>query len=532
MSGLLDLHDIQGNILKAYGRSGYPKGRYVFFHVHNAEEGRRFVQRLLPSVTTSAPWAPGAAAGRPAKPSATTNVAFTYHGLRELGVPRDSLQSFPDEFAMGMKARRDILGDDGASAPSFWDPIWQNAEVHIFVWISGTTSEAVAQKYEEIVNLLDARSKAGVEQVRGHRGPEGGNDLPYQDASALLDADGQLTSREHFGYTDGISNPFFKGVSSHEATVRGGGKVTVHAPDTREGWEPLEAGEFLLGYKDEASECPEAPTPTLLARNGTFMVYRKLHQNVGSFDAYLDRVGKEFPGGKEALAAKFAGRWRNGAPVTTFPTEAEANQFAAQWQKAKADVLSAPEGALRDTAKARFAELNLRFTAFDYSSDLEGGRCPVGAHCRRANPRGALEFGQSGAFATPGAVSNRRRILRRGLPYGQSRASRVDQGDHGIIFMALNASIRRQFEFIQQQWMNYGNDFKLANDKDPLTGNHGTAGGAPDGRMIVGTEPNDPAPPFFCSQLPRFIETRGGDYFFVPSLTALRLIADGDIDPT
>ena len=81
--------------------------------------------------------------------------------------------------------------------------------------------------------------------------------------------------------------------------------------------------------------------------------------------------------------------------------------------------------------------------------------------------------------------------------------------------------------------MNYGNDFRLANDKDPIVGNHGvTADGKPDGRMIAQTDPSDPAPPFICSQLPRFVETRGGEYFFMPSLTALRMIGDGSIDPT
>ena len=102
-----------------------------------------------------------------------------------------------------------------------------------------------------------------------------------------------------------------------------------------------------------------------------------------------------------------------------------------------------------------------------------------------------------------------------------------------MIFMALNASIRRQFEFVQQQWMVYGNDFRLANDKDPIVGNHADAPGKqPDGRMVIQTGAKDTAPPFFCSRIPRFVETRGGDYFFMPSLTALRMIGDGSIDPT
>jgi hypothetical protein len=158
----------------------------------------------------------------------------------------------------------------------------------------------------------------------------------------------------------------------------------------------------------------------------------------------------------------------------------------------------------------------------------------MGAHIRRANPR-SVAFGKPDAFETPGALSNRRRIVRRGLPYGDASThdKRRDDDDHGIIFRAINASIRRQFEFVQQQWMNYGNDFKLANDRDPLVGNHGVdRSGHGDGRMVVQTAQNDPAPPFFCSKIPRLVETRGGEYFFVPSLTALRMIGQGSIDPT
>ena len=101
-----------------------------------------------------------------------------------------------------------------------------------------------------------------------------------------------------------------------------------------------------------------------------------------------------------------------------------------------------------------------------------------------------------------------------------------DSDDRGIIFMVLNASIFRQFEFVQQQWVEYGNDSHLGNDKDPLVGNHDGTGKF----MVQGaTGPNNP--PFLCGGLPSFVELRGGDYFFIPSLTALAMIATGTVDP-
>jgi Dyp-type peroxidase family len=525
---LLDLHDIQGNIVKAYGRYGFPKGRFIFFGVLDATLGRRFVSALAPTITNSAPWRErGTKSGSAPIPECTTNIAFTYHGLRDLGVPRASLQSFPDEFAMGMRARRDILGDEGASAPERWDPIWRQEEhVHVMVALNGRDEDCLERRYQQVLELMRS-CQGGVTLLAGHRGPGGREDLEYQAASALFDEKGVPTPKEHFGYTDGIGDAFFKGTGAHESNVIGGGKLTGLPPSLRVGWAPLETGEFLLGYKDEARECPEAPSPKLLSHNGTFMVYRKLHQNVGSFDAYLEHVGAEYPGGKEALAAKFAGRWRNGAPVVKFPSEAEANAFADRWLRAKTAIAKASNNAERDAAKREFAGLNQQFAAFDYTQDVEGGRCPLGAHIRRTNPRTALEYGKTLAFEAPSALSNRRRLLRRGLPYGDS-TKRTDEGDHGILFMALNASLRRQFEFVQQQWLNYGNDFRLANERDALTGNHPPAGGS----AVLQSDPKDPAPPFFCSKLPRFVETRGGDYFFVPSLTALRMIGEGSLDPT
>jgi hypothetical protein len=184
-------------------------------------------------------------------------------------------------------------------------------------------------------------------------------------------------------------------------------------------------------------------------------------------------------------------------------------------------------------AQADYAKLRERLVGFNFNEDLDGVRCPVGAHIRRANPRGALEFGVKDAFNTPGALVNRRRILRRGLPYGKAESPDSNDGNHGIIFMALSASIERQFEFVQQQWLNYGNDFKLANDKDPLPGNHSVdPQGNPTGRMVIESPSSGETPPYFCSGMPRFLETRGGDYFFIPSITSLQMIARGIIDPT
>ncbi len=534
----LDLHDIQGNIVKAYNRLNYSRARYVLFEITNGEHGRDFIRKLVPKVTMAAPWSrDDAVRADNVKPEVTLNVAITFAGLERLGLPQASLLTFPQEFVSGMHARREILGDDLGSDPKKWDPAWKNPQrVHILATLNGPAEDKLIPEDKDPLklafeDLLSTAGKAGsgVQCLSGHLGPRGSK-LDYQPAAALY-VDGKRVPKEHFGYTDGISNPYFKGSDTHPAAVVGGGKVTHEPPDTMAGWAPLETGEFLLGYKDEAFEYPEAPMPPLLARNGTYLVFRKLHENVGSFNRYIDETGPRFEGGKEALAAKFVGRWRNGAPLASYPTEGEANEVMLEYKRAEENVKAAKGKS--PAAIAEFSKAKATLVAFDYDRDLTGSGCPVGAHTRRMNPRGGLEFGRTDAFATRGALTNRRRILRRGLPYGKVEDPTRDDGDHGIVIMILGASIRRQFEFVQQQWMNYGNDFKLGNDKDPILGNHGDGSKEkPFGRMVIEAEPDSSKPPFLCSGLPRFVETRGGEYFFLPSLTALRMIGDGIVDPT
>ena len=140
MISKLDLQDIQGNIVKAYGRYGFPLARYVFYRVDDAEKGRQFVRKVTPLVTTSVPWSENS----PLKiPPVAVNIAFTYQGLSHLDVPEETLHGFPDEFSMGMKARRDIIGDTGPNHYKRWDPIWNDPDdefrqhVHILIGING-----------------------------------------------------------------------------------------------------------------------------------------------------------------------------------------------------------------------------------------------------------------------------------------------------------------------------------------------------------------------------------------------------------
>jgi Dyp-type peroxidase family len=458
----LNATDIQGFTLRGYN---LPFARYLFLHFEDAKRARSLIWELTGQITTGQRWDGG-------KPPSTLNIAFTHRGLAALELPPATLLSFPVEFQQGMKARAGILGDTGTSAPEHWEEIWHKGHVHAWLGINGLTSAALDDCQAAVERTLEATG--------------GGVLIGAQNAAALA-IDGMFTTKEHFGYTDGFGNPDYLGVE--RGSQPGQGKMGKDGT-----WMPLATGELLLGYADEAGELPVAPVPHLLASNGTFMAYRKLRQNVAAFRAYLDAQAQVYGGGREKLAAKFVGRWRDGTPLELSP-DAPNQQIVKDPQK------------------------NTNFT---YGGDPSGSRCPIGAHLRRVNPRDAFGFN--------GGLINRRRITRRGLPYGEyvpEGQPVSDQDDaRGIIFMALNASLVRQFEFVQQQWIAYGNDSHLGNDKDPLVGNH-----CDHGRYFIQGDETSGNPPFFCSQLPNFVELRGGDYFFLPSITALGMIAMGLVDP-
>ena len=476
----LDLCDVQGFVSRGYSGRCFPHARFLFATITDTKDAQKFVEHVVDQITTGQLWGHE-------PPSSALNIAFTYTGFARLGLPQPTLQSFPNEFVEGMKARAGILGDAGTDGPENWDEIWKREDtVHIWLSVYGRSELAVDARCTAVHGLI---SQTGGVQI-----------IQAQDAGALL-IDGKLTTKEHFGYSDGFGNPDIDGLVRD--SLPGQGKLAKDGS-----WVPLATGEYLLGYPDEANELPVSPVPYLLATNGTFMVYRKLHENVGKFRDYLGKMARCYVGekqdasipeakldwAKEKLASKFVGRWRDGTPTELYPDD-PVPDFVEKEPK--------------------------RVTDFTYGKDLEGVRCPIGSHIRRTNPRDAFGFN--------GALVNRRRIMRRGLPYGPyvpDDQQADDSADRGIIFMALGASLFRQFEFVQQQWVQYGNDAHLGNDRDLLLGTQGKHS-----KFIIPGTTDPRNPPFVCPHLPDFVELRGGDYFFLPSITALRMIASGSVDP-
>lgn len=405
---MLDYADIQGNILRGYK---FPVARYTFVTINRAEAGRRWLAAIRGRVTNAEEW--GAV-----PPRATLNISFTHPGLAALGLPADSLDSFPPEFREGALARASSLGDTGESDPSRWDEGLGAPEryalVHALFIIYAVDDAALEEQYGMV---LSAIADQGVSVI-------------YRQDAALLDS-----GRGHFGFRDDISQPALLGGSNTEYPGHGN-------PQPDGSWQPLATGEFILGHPAQDGSTAPAPVPEALRNNGTYLVCRKLHQKVAPFREYLKESAAPFSWDEEWLAAKMVGRWRDGTPVER-----------------------SPDG--HDPALADDPSENNNFR---YAGDPKGLRCPLGAHIRRANPRDALP---GGAAAVEG-----HRILRRGMPYGPPlpASAQEDGVDRGLMFIAMAGNLRSQFEFVLQQWINSGGFAGLdPSQKDPYVGdNDGT----------------------------------------------------------
>ena len=432
----VDLDDIQATVLRYRPEPYY--GTHVMLHVNDPQAGREFLRRLTPHIDSAADW------WRADEPWIA--IAITYSGLTALGVPEDSLQSFPEAFRVGMAARADQLRDHGENDPKHWEPPFGSGLIHIGV---------------SVFSDSEVRWRRTMVSARQHyEGYPGLTVLATQDFGA------QPGDLNPLGYKDSIGQPAIEGCGVDPLPGQG---------------RPIKAGEFILGYPGEAGVALPAPRPDVLGRNGTFVGLRKYQSQVGRFNRFL-HAHAQTEQQRELLAAKLVGRWRSGAPLTLAPTQDD-------------PVLGADP---------------LRNNDFTYGADPNGKQVPLGSHMRRMNPRDTK-------MALLVDV-NIHRIIRRGTAYGapydpNATSKQDDEVAHGLYFVFISAKAMATVEFLQQEWINNGNFMNLGEERDPNVGLQ--AAGAtftipqePVRRRIHGIE--------------TFNVLRGGEYFFMPSLSALK----------
>jgi len=370
-----------------------------------------------------------------------------------------------------MAARARLLGDTTTSAPGTWSFGADPEEIHAVVILHAKSDPARERLIETHLTELSAHGGTRVALERT---------APWRQG-------------EPFGFADGLSQPFIEGQPALEGEP---GKP-------KPGQTSVPTGEILLGHENAYGELPASPRlgDVDLGANGSYLVWRKLEQDVAGFWSYFAAQGRALAGQgglpadpglcREWLAARAMGRWVGGASTVTSP-----------------DVDDPTWGATRPD----------RVNAFGYlEHDADGRRCPIGSHVRRANPRDA----RGGSVASSELVVRRHRILRRGRAYGVADARDrallgEPTGDCGLYFVCLQSSIARGFEFIQQTWLANPGFHGVHDEVDPIVGGCEAAG-----RFTI---PLDPVR-LRLADLPRFVTTRGGGYFFLPGKHALRALA-------
>lgn len=394
---------------------------------------------------------------------ATLSIVMTYEGLEALGVPQSSLDSFPESFKAGMAKRADKLRDFDVNDPDNWmAPFGDKGDIHIGAAVIADSKE----KWQAKLNELKETIKAHID----YDNPANGN------LEILMEHDfgSDDNVKNVFGYRDGISNP----------EIQGSG---IQTPPSRDG-DPIAAGEFVLGYEGEAGTVAPMPQPEVLGKNGSFMVLRAYDSHVADFNKFRkDNTDSEEEA--ELLGAKMWGRWRSGAPLVLSP----------------------------DNDNQELGDDPDRNNDFGYKDDPYGKKCPFGAHVRRMNPRDSKDF----------ILSDVRihRIIRRSVGFGEVLPPEVTQDDgkqRGLFFIGINAHAMETVEFLQSQWINDGNFMSLGEEKDPMVGLHH---GDKDSDADKFTVPADPIRKRYHG-IETFNTLYGGEYLFIPSLSALKWISE------
>jgi Dyp-type peroxidase family len=494
----LELAEIQGLIVSGYGER--PCAKFVLFAIDDVTRARDWLGKLVERVQYG-DFMISAKGEPPYLHDVCINIAFTQAGFARLGVPRDTRLGFSGSFRGGMSAKHRTrqLGDDGASAPESW--LWggpAGKEVHgvLLVYAGSDDGDPAEDERCAMQIAREVHADHGLVVVATR------DTLPMR----------RDNRAEHFGFADGIANPTLEGLRRpHHRDVIADGEVVLGYPNAygKYGLSPLVSADDPSATLLPASRLK--PARRDFGKNGSYLVFRELSQDVSAFWRFMDAAASALPDAPSPVwvASRMVGRWPNGLPVTHHPEVDDPHRFSDD-------------------------------NAFGYhdKADYFGTACPIGSHIRRTNPRETLlpmphdppptlDLTNAEHAKVRTSVSDRHRLMRRGRSYGPRRAERFDlaalkepdDAQRGLHFLCVVANIRRQFEFVQGTWALNPNFAGLSRDPDPLIAARRTYPFEASSFVVPG------CPARFIDGIPRFVETRGGGYFFLPSRSALRYLA-------
>lgn len=514
---LLEVDQIQANILPGF------KLPHLFFIAAKIKDKylfSKFLSYLLPTITTA-------------------KNAIDYHSERiqkakdrkifgiqsfslplqnnlfwvNIGFGKDFLNNYNKDaetvdtsYKVGLAGRSFLLGDPR-------DPLLKGNKTH---WLFGNeTNEAdffLIVGSENRDYLMD-RSKEIIEKIE-----QSNCVIIYSENGDRLEND-----VEHFGFKDGISQPALRGYVDQEETffeerkIIKGNENTDSPEYASPGDVLIWPGQFVFGYPKQSPShfrIPVAPSnneDTEFLRNGSFLVFRRLEQDVSTFlnhtkELHFDLISTK---GYENMSyddfiASLVGRYKSGKPIIINGRETGFDFFNNFNYKSDTLKLVLKDGRSLSPVEA----------------DPQGFKCPMFAHIRKVYPRDKS--------TDQGAETNTQtfRILRRGIPFGPpydfvNNENPTNNLLRGLHFLSYQTSIQNQFELLASKWMNEDGRPETKMGFDLIAGQN-NEDGAENKRWCLFKNETGLSKKIEAGK--NFVIPTGGGYFFCPSINAIQYI--------
>ncbi|KAJ5102311.1 hypothetical protein NUU61_004533 [Penicillium alfredii] len=506
----VNIQNIQGSI---WPRLPKYYETFLFFKIKDEDTFKTHLRSFADKVTTGAQCKayfvetddlPQATPGKPRKdtppeqrkPFEAVNISFSYKGIEKLVMQRRDDKLIDELHMRGMYKDRTGEGPDISEllAPEYKPPEGHRDDnddwrVDGLLIVTAQTKDKLEEKIKEVetaFNVDTASASVGI---------------AFRKEGNLRNADGKaekaqggtvsLHGKEHFGFEDEISQPQIRGLDPTPKK----GEQRIIPP----GW-------IFTGLDGDHAKQPRWAT------EGSFLAFREIEEKVPEFHKFVRESSQKIPsfddGTGEKLAAYLMGRWKNGSPIELDP----------------------------DGTKPEYVFAN----NFDYKKGhtlWKNTKCPFAAHIRKMRPRSDLYVGNKNTddadpaeVAVNHAETNSNVILRRSITFGpevdEVEEAQETKKKRGIYFLCYQSNFRNGFNQLVTRW---------ASNKTfaPNTGIKGGPGIDPiisdrnrpdrsEGYFSIYQKPDDPDPYKLQFQFASWTDQRGGEYFFTPSIEALK----------
>jgi Dyp-type peroxidase family len=521
----LETDQIQGNILAGFNKDNQT---LIFLKIKNPDAFRPWLKALVPFIATTDEVlqfnrlfkmirARRCVESR-AILSTWLNIAFSFRGIKKL--KPTNFKAFKDEaFKKGLAARSKSLSDPLGPKDEGFQENWlvggKDNEADLVLIVASDSLEEMGLAVRRIESWIYEGLEIDTKKILS------GLEVIYKQKGATLPA--PQTGHEHFGFLDGVSQPGIRGFAKESGELITPKQNPGDPTQGKPGQDRLWPGEFVFGYpaqdpKDPDKRGAEKAAGPKWARNGSFLVFRRLRQDVGGFREFLKTQGDLLNLGPELFGAKCVGRWASGTPIER---ASQMDNLEMSRDDCANNAFNFQEATLPKVPNSGSRQCKDNFPGELAKADTLGAVCPFAGHIRKAYPRDDTPLTGNKKGPPNEADTETHRLLRRGIPFGDPFDPTVipDDGNRGLLFLAYQTSIVNQFEFVIKNWVNNPKFKDPGSGHDPILGQTNNKDGSrvrffplklPNGQEVTVRLEKD------------WVVPTGGGYFFAPSINALK----------